>query len=296
MLQQTDFSQVRVVPGMHWLEAFGLYLRQTPTSKRRERSQLTLDAYLSDVRLFAEYFKQVNGLAFEIELLNTTDLKNWLYREMKPATHNRKLASMRMLISWARSIDLLDYDPAEWIPFQDATRESPRDLSDDEWNALVEVAEAGSHLKRENDLYGLRDLLLFRLMGCAGLRIHEAVGVKLDDLHLDDGYIHVLGKGKKHRKVRVGGRLVEVINLWLDRKPASISGTLVTDLDGNAIDRIQAWRRFQMIADVAGVSSTPHALRHTYIYRFMDALMNEADEEDVEEEEEDEDIEEEVED
>ena len=29
-----------------------------------------------------------------------------------------------------------------------------------------------------------------------------------------------------------------------------------------------------MIADVAGVNTEPHALRHTYIYRFMNAMMN----------------------
>lgn len=272
--QQIDLTQLPVAPTIHWLEAFALHLRRTPTNKRRERSQLTLEAYLRDVRLFAEYFMQVNGQEFSADQLNTTDLKNWLSNEIKPATHNRRLASMRMLIAWSRQMGIIDYDPAEWIPFMDATRESPRDLSEAERDALVIVAESGSHLKTWNRFYQLRDLLFFRLLDGAGLRISEAIDCKRSDVHLDEGYIDVLGKGKKHRKVRIGGRLVEAIASFLDLMPVSVEGTLITDEHGHAIDRNAAWRRFVMMAETAGVNATPHACRHTYIYRFMDAVMN----------------------
>lgn len=272
--QQFDITTLPVAPTLHWFESFALHLRTTPTNKRRERSQLTLEAYLRDVRLFSEYFKQSNGLEFTPDQLNATDLKNWLSNEIKPATYNRRLASMRMLINWSRQIGVIDYDPAEWIPFMDATRESPRDLSEAERDALVAVAENGSHLKSCNRFYQLRDLLLFRLLDGAGLRISEAIDCQRKDVHLDEGYIDVVGKGKKYRKVRIGGRLVEVIASWLKLMPDSIDGALVTDEHGHAIDRNAAWRRFVMMAETAGVNATPHACRHTFIYRFMDAVMS----------------------
>jgi integrase/recombinase XerD len=111
-------------------------------------------------------------------------------------------------------------------------------------------------------------------MSNAGLRISEVIDLQLSDLHLDDGYIHVFGKGQKHRKVKVGGRLVAKINAWLSRMPASIEGTLVTDDKGLSIGREQAWKRFTAIAEKAGVNTTPHAMRHTFVLRFMDAVMN----------------------
>lgn len=254
-----------------WLDDFRAWLEANPTRKQRGRSELTVDAYVGDARQFATFLEQCNGQGFEPGLLNSIDVKAFfknLEGAGKPATYNRKLASMRMLIGWAREMGMLDYDPAAWIPFQDATRESPRDVQPDEWARLEMAAEAG-----RADLLGLRDLLIFRLMGSAGLRIHEAVELRLDDLHLEDGYIHVLGKGQKHRKVRVGGKLVKVIREWMERMPKSVDGTLVTDMRGRSIDRITAWRRFELIAQAAGVACTPHALRHTYIYRFMDAIM-----------------------
>jgi site-specific recombinase XerD len=270
-------TEFRVTPALTWNEAFASWLHSTPTRRARRRSKLTMDAYLADVRLFGQWFERVNGQTFTPDLLNTTDVTAYfsaLETQAKPATYNRKLASMRMLLAWARGEGLLEYDPAAWVPFLDATRESPRDVQADEWEKLEAAAEGHAHLKREDALMGLRDLLIFRLLGSAGLRIHEVVGLKVSDLHLEDGFIHVLGKGQKHRKVRVGGKLVTVIREWLAVRPATAANeSVVTDLCGQAIVRGSAGRRFTMIAEMAGVKTTPHAMRHTYIYRFMDAFM-----------------------
>lgn len=273
----TDLNKWQVAPALHWSEAFALWLKQTPTKKRTERSGLTLSAYLSDVRLFATWFEQVNGCVFDPALLtvaNTTPYFNDLRDAGVPSTYNRKLASVQMLVTWARGEGLLDADPCAWIPRMETMRESPRDIPADEWALLELVAEGGEHLKRGGEFYRLRDLVLFRLMGNAGLRIHEAVGLRLDDLHLEQGYIHVVGKGQKHRKVKVkSGKLVEAIKAWQAIKPESLEGTLVTEQNGDAISRFTAGERFAMIAQTAGVQATPHALRHTFIYRLIDACM-----------------------
>ena len=55
--------------------------------------------------------------------------------------------------------------------------------------------------------------------------------------------------------------------------PVSVEGTLITDEQGSSIGREQAWRRFVTIAETAGVNTTPHAMRHTYVLRYMDAYM-----------------------
>jgi len=208
---------------------------------------------------------------FSPELLNGTDLKAYfrmLENEHKPATYNRKLASMRLLIAWARGEGILDHDPAAWIPFMDAVRKSPRDVSEEERLKLEAAAEA-----EEASFIGMRDSLMFFLMNDAGLRINEAVTVQQDDVHLDEGYICVVGKGKKYREIKIGSRLVMKIRTWLDRKPVSHEGTLITDERGFAIERGQGWRRFKLIAERAGVITTPHAMRHTYVLRYMDAYM-----------------------
>jgi len=269
MFQQIDITQLGVSSQLDWRAEFGLWLRRTPTQKRSERSHLSVEAYTSDIEQMSRWFTSRYGVEFAPDHVNSANLQEYFGGlECAPATYNRKLASVRMLIKWSRSVNVLDYDPSEWIPLQDATRESPRDVVEDDRVMLELAAE-----ENESTLIGLRDSLIFFLMSNAGLRISEVVDLKLSDLHLDDGYIHVFGKGQKHRKVNVGGRLVKKINAWLSRMPASIEGTLITEEKGLSIERGQAWKRFVLIRENAGVKTTPHAMRHTFVLRFMDAVM-----------------------
>jgi integrase/recombinase XerD len=266
---QIDITQLEVASALDWRAEFGLWLRSTPTQKRTERSQLSVEAYTSDVEQMSRWFENLYAVKFSPDQLNSANLQEYFGGlKCAPATYNRKLASARMLIKWARSAGVFDYDPSEWIPLQDATRESPRDVVEDDRVMLEMSAEDG-----EGTLIGMRDSLIFFLMSNAGLRISEVIELKLSDLHLDDGYIHVYGKGGKHRNVKVGGRLAAKVRAWLERKPESVEGTLITDEKGLSIGREQAWRRFVSIAEKAGVKVTPHAMRHTFVLRFMDAVM-----------------------
>ncbi len=267
MFQQIDLTQLTVASD--WRIDFCLWLRQTPTQKRRERSHLSVSAYVSDIKQMSHWFADRYAVEFAPDQLNSANLQEYFSgMDCAPATYNRKLASVRMLIKWLRSVNVLDYDPSEWIPLQDATRESPRDVVDDDRVMLELAAET-----EEVSLIGLRDSLIFFLMSNAGLRISEVVDLKLSDLHLDVGYIHIFGKGQKHRKVNVGGRLATKISAWLDRMPTSVEATLITDEKGLSIGREQAWKRFVLIAERAEVKTTPHAMRHTFVLRFMDAVM-----------------------
>ena len=257
-----------------WKDEFEKWLKSTPTAKRRERSALTLDAYNSDIKQMGEWFEKLNGEAFEPGQINSMDLKTYfaaLEQNSKPATYNRKLASVRMLIQWARLAGLLDYDPAEWIPFAEAAQQSPRDVSDEEYARLEEVANAG-----EGSFLGLRDSLIFHLMGEAGLRISEALHLKIKEVDFFRNLLCFRGKGGKYREVMVNEKLACKIRAWLERAPKSIDGTLVTDETGYPIQRGQAGDRFGLIAKAAGVKATPHAMRHSFVMRVLDAYMQDA--------------------
>lgn len=268
--QQINLDQLPVASQLEWRVEFGLWLRQSPTQKRTERNHLSIEAYSSDVDQMGRWFEARFGVAFSPDQLNSANVQDYFDElDCAPATWNRKRASLRLLVKWCRLNGVLDYDPTEWLPVQDAVRESPRDIAESDRLKLEQAADAN-----EADRLGLRDSVMFYLMNNAGLRISEVIGLMLSDLHLDEGYIHVFGKGAKHRKVKVGGRLVEKMRLWLDRKPDSVEGTFLTAENGLPITRGQAWRRFVDIAEAAGVDATPHDMRHTYVLRFMDVIMS----------------------
>ena len=49
-----------------------------------------------------------------------------------------------------------------------------------------------------------RNQALFMILLDTGLRIGKLVNLKMDDVHMDEGYLKVLGKGKKERIVPIG--------------------------------------------------------------------------------------------
>jgi integrase/recombinase XerD len=271
MLQQVDLTQLEVV--QDWRVAFGLWLRRTPSQKNKMRDMKTLQAYERDVKLMAGWYADQFGVEFELGHINSVNLQEYFSQfDNAPATHKRKLASVRLLVKWAREIGMLDYDPSEWIPFIESVYESPRDLLPEEERRMRCVAEA---MEADGSFLGLRDSLLLHLMLDAGLRISETIDLKLSDIEkMDKGKMHVFGKGGKHRNPHVKSTLAKRIRLWLDRMPNSLEGTLITAENGTAISRGEAWRRFKIIVENANVEATPHTMRHQFIMNYIAAYMS----------------------
>lgn len=268
-----EITQLVVAPSIHWTEAFGAWLHLN------DRSPSTVSAYLQDVRHFADHFLRENGSEFFPQQLNATDVKSYFRwqdgeKSIAPASRNRRLATLRVLVRWAVEEGLLDYDPTVSIKRQ-PVEPSPRDRSHAEMDALNAVVGAGSHLKckTENHVWlGLRDRVIWILFNSAGLRISEVASLEVRDLDFSANVIHVLGKGKKKARVEVKPEAMAEVAEWLNMRGVA-SSVVISDWDGKPLSRGQVWRRIKMIGQSAKVGDLkPHDLRHTYAYSISDAL------------------------
>lgn len=270
----TNFAQVQVaITQLDWRNEFGFWLRQN------DRVQKTVDAYLQDMRHFANYFETANGQPFTPDQLNATDVKGYfaaqdMDKAVAPASRNRRLASLRVMVRWSVEAGLLEYDPTISIKRQ-PVEPSPRDRSSSEMARLNMVISSGSHLKyqTENHIWlGLRDSAIWILFNAAGLRISEVVGLDVADLDFASNEIHVLGKGGKKAPVLVSADAMAEIAEWIKTRGVT-SDAVITDWDGKRITREQVWRRIRMIGQAAGVNDLkPHDLRHTFAYAVSDRL------------------------
>lgn len=266
-------ADLNVRVAVDWDSDFRFWLRETG------RSQLTVSAYLNDVDHFASFFQRENGCEFSPSDLTAVDVKKYFAEQdadksVAPASRNRRLATLRVLVKWAAQAGLLDYDPTIAIKRQ-PVEPSPRDRSRGEMQALNAVISAGSHLKRQTNGHvwlGLRDRVMWILFNGAGLRISEVVGLDVDDLDFASNKINVLGKGGKKAPVDVSAEFMSELAEWLNARGVE-SDAVITDWTGQRITREQAWRRIKLIAKAAGVGDLkPHDLRHTYAYALSDAL------------------------
>jgi integrase/recombinase XerD len=121
------------------------------------------------------------------------------------------------------------------------------------------------------------DLAVLELAYASGLRLAELRGVRLEQLHLEAGYVSVIGKGNKERVVPVGGRAREALRQYLERgrpalvRPASPANVFLTRR-GTAFSHGTLWSRVRRRALQAGLGRrvTPHMLRHSFATHLLE--------------------------
>lgn len=160
----------------------------------RYRSELTKEAYATDVREFRAFV----GIEFRaLKLRNVLDYSDHLEsRNLAPATIRRRLASLRSLIGFAHRLGYLAFDIAAAVQLpaiKDTLLE--RIMTEDQIDRLFRA------------VHRPRDVALLRLIYGAGLRVSEVAGLKWRDLSLvagmEGGQITVFGKGGKTRHVPI---------------------------------------------------------------------------------------------
>lgn len=116
-------------------------------------------------------------------------------------------------------------------------------------------------------VHDLRDRALVELLYACGLRASEAAGLRLQDLHLDAGYLRCIGKGSKERVVPVGRRAVDVLTAYLSGPRADADSDYVfVSGRGGRLSRETVWRIVRARARSSGVAGRvfPHAVRHSF--------------------------------
>jgi integrase/recombinase XerD len=118
---------------------------------------------------------------------------------------------------------------------------------------------------------GLRDRAMLELMYASGLRVSELVQSRTVHLGLQDGVLHVLGKGARERLVPFGEEAREWLMRYLrEARPAILAGQqsealFVTRL-GEGMTRQMFWQIVKRHAREAGIHAplSPHTLRHAF--------------------------------
>jgi integrase/recombinase XerD len=116
----------------------------------------------------------------------------------------------------------------------------------------------------------------------SGLRLSELKNLRLEQLHLDAGFINVIGKGNKERVVPVGRTAVEALNRFIEAgrpklvTPKSPANVFLTGTEkrkrGTAFAAVTLWLHIKNRVRRAGVERniTPHMLRHSFATHLLE--------------------------
>lgn len=133
--------------------------------------------------------------------------------------------------------------------------------------------------KYQMDFPGIRNYALITLLYDTGCRISELLGLKIDDIQLDEKIITVKGKGGKSRIVPFGDRSLIGLVKYLNRRDRLFGkgGLLFLTKFGNPLTRRMTNKIIERIGEKANVENvrlSAHTFRHTFAKNW---LMNGGD-------------------
>ncbi len=181
-----------------------------------------------------------------------------------------EIAALRAFYRFCEKERLLPLNVAENLSLPRRWKRLPKSLNDDEIETLLK-------LPAEPDASDLCDQAMLELAYASGLRLSELRNLRLEQLHLDAGFVTVIGKGNKERIVPVGRLAVEAIERYLAAgRPKLVTSKSPANLfltqRGTPFARVTLWLRVKQRARRAGIERnlTPHMLRHSFATHLLE--------------------------
>jgi integrase/recombinase XerD len=118
---------------------------------------------------------------------------------------------------------------------------------------------------------------MLELAYASGLRLAELRNLRLEQLHLEAGFVTVIGKGNKERVVPMGRQAVSALRHYLETgrprlvTPRSPAAVFLTKR-GTPFAAVTLWLRVKQRVARAGIGRnvTPHMLRHSFATHLLD--------------------------
>lgn len=231
-------------------------------------SDNSVEAYLHDVEKLTSWMIQsgVQKTPAQLELKDLEAFVRWVGElGMTASSQARMISGLKSFFKYCLLEEIVSIDPATLLEAPKLKRSLPDVLSFEEIEDIIQQIDLS---KPEG---GRNKAILELLYGC-GLRVSEAVNLRLSCLYLDVGFIRVTGKGDKERLVPIGSDAVKYINIYRHNirvhvpvKPGN-DDILFLNRRGGKLSRVMIFLIIKELARQAGIQKTisPHTFRHSF--------------------------------
>jgi integrase/recombinase XerC len=243
----------------------------------RRLADKTVTAYAGDFDDLTEFLiGHLGGVVDQTALadLDAMDFRAWLSarrrRGVSAASNARALSAIKSFYRRMHQLGRIDNPAAMALTPPKVARRAPRAVSPDVAHALMDAPLEN----RADDWQALRDHAVLLLLYGAGLRISEALSLKVSDTPLGDA-LTISGKGGKVRRAPLLPKIAAAVESYRDACPhdETPSRALFTGVRGGPLrpEIIQATIRRLRGALGLPNTLTPHALRHSFATHLLGA-------------------------
>lgn len=224
---------------------------------RRNLSEHTVRAYRSDVNQVLDF---LDGRRLN-EKLAAEYVDSLISAGNSASTVARKIASLRAFAAYLVDSKRISDDPTTKLKSFKQKRSLPKSVSREVVDRLFAAAR--------ND----RDLLLLSLLYDCGMRSHEAIDLRLEDIDRDATVIRVYGKGGKTRVIPCPEQTATYLRLnKAKNNPQDESETVLVSLRGRPLSTSDVRRALATLSLRANITPavSPHQLRHSFATHLLE--------------------------
>lgn len=180
------------------------------------------------------------------------------------------IAALRAFYKFCENEKLLPENIAENLSLPRRWKNLPKNLTGAEIERLLQPsAEATPE--------SICDDAILELAYASGLRLAELRTLRLEQLHLDSGFINVIGKGNKERVVPVGKSAAASLERYLHTARSQLvtprsPGVVFLTRRGTAFAGVTMWLHIKERVKRCGIEKnvTPHMLRHSFATHLLE--------------------------
>jgi integrase/recombinase XerD len=226
----------------------------------RAMSPNTVASYCCDVEKFldAVEVKDVREVKPEVILDYLSSCQS-----LSKRSQARLLSSLRSYFGWCMVEDMIADNPCDMVESPKLGRYLPDVLSVEDVVSIIDSVDLSTW-------NGFRDRAILEILYGCGLRVSEAVELKISCLYFDEGFVRIIGKGNKERLVPVGEVAAEAVNEYLACRPepadAASEDILFLNRFGRSLSRQSMFKMIKRQALIADIRTTisPHTFRHSF--------------------------------
>lgn len=233
----------------------------------------TIEAYISDIQQFTNFLlpgiedkNLIDKELLEVKFQTIQAYINFLYSTgIQARSQAREISALRSFYRYLVYEKLIIEDPTQLIELPKISKKLPEVLSVTEIEKMIAQVDLS---KAE----GERNKAIVEIMYGCGLRVSEVIGLKISQLHFEENYIRVIGKGNKERLIPIGQTAIDAIMAYLEGSRTKVKikkgmeGILFLNRRGSALTREMIFIIIKQLALLAGIEKniSPHTLRHSF--------------------------------
>ncbi len=249
------------------IEGFLNYL-----SVERGLANNTISSYRQDLDIFKNYLSQ--SQISHVSRVKREDITSFLLSQKeKGLSANsvaRRLAAVKAFYRFLVKERIIKSDPTSLMETPKLWKKIPQTLSVQEVESLILQPNIKNKI-------GIRDRAILDIMYSTGMRVSEVVGLKLDNINLDMGFVRCIGKGNKERIIPLGRPACIALKRYIERSRTTIvkknkTEDLFLNRFGKKISRQSIWKIIKKYASLARIKKPirPHILRHSFATHLLE--------------------------